>query len=90
LFYNIISEYGIRKVRADRWWREALERKTSLGHADVKLLNKNMNTIKENFVIILHVKRMDRLCGLVVTVPRYIMEMYCVSCEVRTEFIYVM
>jgi ribosomal protein S26 len=32
----------------------------------------------------------DRLCGLVVRVPRYITEMYCVSCEVRTEFIYVM
>jgi hypothetical protein len=32
----------------------------------------------------------DRLCGLVVRVPGYRMEMYCVSCEVRTEFIYVM
>jgi hypothetical protein len=30
------------------------------------------------------------LCGLVVRVPRYGTEMYCVSCEVRTEFIYVM
>jgi hypothetical protein len=29
----------------------------------------------------------DRLCGLVVTVPGYGTEMYCVSCEVRTEFI---
>jgi hypothetical protein len=29
----------------------------------------------------------DRLCGLVVRVPGYIVEMYCVSCEVRTEFI---
>jgi hypothetical protein len=27
----------------------------------------------------------DRLCGLVVRVPSY-----CVSCEVRTEFMYVM
>jgi hypothetical protein len=33
---------------------------------------------------------MDRLCGLVVRVPGYTTEMYCVSCEVRTEFIYVM
>jgi hypothetical protein len=33
---------------------------------------------------------LDRLCGLVVRVPGYGMEMYCVSCEVRTEFIYVM
>jgi hypothetical protein len=32
----------------------------------------------------------DRLCGLVVRVPGYTMEMYCASCEVRTEFIYVM
>jgi hypothetical protein len=32
----------------------------------------------------------DRLCGLVVRVPGYRAEMYCVSCEVRTEFIYVM
>jgi hypothetical protein len=29
-------------------------------------------------------------CGLVVRVPGYTTEMYCVSCEVRTEFIYVM
>jgi hypothetical protein len=28
-----------------------------------------------------------RLCGLVVRVPGYIKEMYCASCEVRTEFI---
>jgi hypothetical protein len=33
---------------------------------------------------------LDCLCGLVVRVPGYIMEMYCVSCEVRTQFIYVM
>jgi hypothetical protein len=29
----------------------------------------------------------DRLCGLVVRVPGYRTEMYCVSCEVQTEFI---
>jgi hypothetical protein len=29
------------------------------------------------------------LCGLVVRVPGYRTEMYCASCEVRTEFIYV-
>jgi hypothetical protein len=33
---------------------------------------------------------MDRLCGLVVRVPGYRTEMYCVSYEVRPEFIYVM
>jgi hypothetical protein len=32
----------------------------------------------------------DRLCGLVVRVLGYVTEVYCVSCEVRTEFIYVM
>jgi hypothetical protein len=32
----------------------------------------------------------DRLCGLVVRVPGYRSEIYCVSCEVRTKFIYVM
>jgi hypothetical protein len=39
-----------------------------------------------------HVERVksDRLCGLVVRVPGYTTEMYCASCEVRTEFIYVM
>jgi hypothetical protein len=30
------------------------------------------------------------LYGLVVRVPGYRTEMYCPSCEVRTEFIYVM
>jgi hypothetical protein len=32
----------------------------------------------------------DRLCGLVVRVPGCRTEMYCVSCEVRTEFMYFM
>jgi hypothetical protein len=32
----------------------------------------------------------DRLCGLAVRVPAYRTETYCASCEVRTEFIYVM
>jgi hypothetical protein len=32
----------------------------------------------------------DRLCGIVVRIPGYKAEMYCASCEVRTEFIYVM
>jgi hypothetical protein len=30
----------------------------------------------------------DRLCGPVVRVPGYRSDMYCVSCEVRTEFMY--
>jgi hypothetical protein len=36
------------------------------------------------------IKKVDRLCGLVVRVLGYTTEMYCVSREVRTEFIYVM
>jgi hypothetical protein len=35
-------------------------------------------------------KKVDRLYGLVVRVPGYRTEMYCIFCEVRTEFIYVM
>jgi hypothetical protein len=35
-------------------------------------------------------KHNDRLCGLVRRVPGYTKEIYCASCEVRTEFIYVM
>jgi hypothetical protein len=31
--------------------------------------------------------KQDRLCDLVAWVPGYTMEMYCASCEVRTEFI---
>jgi hypothetical protein len=34
--------------------------------------------------------RIRDMTGLVVRVPGYTTEMYCVSCEVRTEFIYVM
>jgi hypothetical protein len=31
----------------------------------------------------------DRLCGLVVRVPAYRTEIYCFSCEVRTQYIYI-
>jgi hypothetical protein len=34
--------------------------------------------------------KVDRLYGLVVRVPVHRTEMYCASCEVRTEFMYVM
>jgi hypothetical protein len=37
-----------------------------------------------------YVYAFDRFFGLVVRVPAYITEMYCASCEVRTQFIYVM
>jgi hypothetical protein len=33
--------------------------------------------------------KVDRLCGLVVRAPGYITEMCCVSCDIRTQFIYV-
>jgi hypothetical protein len=36
------------------------------------------------------VHQSDRFCGLVVRVPAYRTEMYCVSCEIRTELMYVM
>jgi hypothetical protein len=39
-----------------------------------------------DFVFVSYVRFSDRLCGLVVRVPGYTTEMYCVSCEVRTEF----
>jgi hypothetical protein len=44
---------------------------------------------KYECVCVMH-KKAGRLSGLVVNVPGYRTEMYCVSCEVRTEFIYVM
>jgi hypothetical protein len=31
----------------------------------------------------------NRLCGLVVRVPGYRAEIYCASCEVQTEYIYI-
>jgi hypothetical protein len=34
--------------------------------------------------------RFGSLCGIVIRVPGCRTEMYCVSCEVRTEFMYVM
>jgi hypothetical protein len=37
----------------------------------------------------IHCIAYDRHCGLVVTVPGYRTELYCTSCEVRTEFIYI-
>jgi hypothetical protein len=43
-----------------------------------------------NVIYVIIIVFIDHLCGLVVRVPGYGTEMYCVSCEVRTEFIYVM
>jgi hypothetical protein len=41
-----------------------------------------------NLYIYVMYKKVDRLCGLVVRVLGCTTEMYCVSCEVRTEFIH--
>jgi hypothetical protein len=38
----------------------------------------------------LQLQLLARLCGLVVRVPGYTTEMYCASCGVQTEFMYVM
>jgi hypothetical protein len=43
-----------------------------------------------SFSLVFMQKKVDLLCGLVVRVPGYRTEMYCVSCEVRNELIYVM
>jgi hypothetical protein len=43
-----------------------------------------------NWIYVCYVKKVDRLCGLVGRVLGSRTEMYCASCEVRTEFIYVM
>jgi hypothetical protein len=47
-------------------------------------------TFKSSFVVYVLRKIRDHLCGLVVRVRGYRTEMYCASCEVRTEFLYVM
>jgi hypothetical protein len=41
-------------------------------------------------IFLSHDASFDSLCGLVVRVPGYRTEIYCVSCQVRTEFMYVM
>jgi hypothetical protein len=66
----------------------------SLNHKNTARLhyrNSQQTTFRE--IIAVYFKNLktlnDRLCGLVVRVPGCRTEMYCVSCEVRTEFIYV-
>jgi hypothetical protein len=41
-------------------------------------------------VLFMYWLEVDLVCGLVVRVPGYRTEIYCASCEVRTEFICVM
>jgi hypothetical protein len=48
---------------------------------DVKLFHLNFKNI-----YLPNPSSRDRLCGLLIRVPGYRTEMYCASCEVRTEF----
>jgi hypothetical protein len=53
------------------------------------LLDKLTKSFSVVYYIIVSVN-LNRLFGLVVRVPGYKTEMYCASCEVQTEFMYVM
>jgi hypothetical protein len=60
----------------------------TIAHRDFlynKYNNNNNNNNNNN-----HNNLQDRICGLVARAPGYWTEIYCASCEVRTEFIYVM
>jgi hypothetical protein len=50
----------------------------------------SVTCLKREFGVLFNIDRMrlDRLCGLVVTVPGDRTEMYCASCDVRIQFIY--
>jgi hypothetical protein len=48
----------------------------------------NFASLISHFILLIGTER--NCSGLVVRVPGYRTEMYCVSCEVQTEFIYVM
>jgi hypothetical protein len=50
----------------------------------------NVAIVRERAQYFTGIKQETGLCGLAVRVPVYRTEMYCVSCEVRTEFIYIM
>jgi hypothetical protein len=41
------------------------------------------------YIFYIYVVNADRLSGIVVRVPGYRTDMYCVSCEVRSEYIYI-
>jgi hypothetical protein len=56
---------------------------------DLKTSGKNKRLKERRSIYVAGINH-DHLCGLVVRVPGYTTEMYCDSCEVRTEFIYVM
>jgi hypothetical protein len=60
------------------------------GDVDWIGLAKDRNRWKALVNSVLNLVVYGRLCGLVVRVPGYTTDMYCASCEVQTEFIYVM
>jgi hypothetical protein len=77
-------------------WTKRLNAQTKLTLLLCPLVHKNwsstlynLNCTKNGWMnhIFLLLVSIDRLCGLVVRVPGYRTEMYCVFCEVRTEFI---
>jgi hypothetical protein len=60
------------------------------GHGETSEVRRSRQTEREGRDYRGKAEEIDRLCGVVVRVPGYTTEMYCASCEVRTEFIYVM
>jgi hypothetical protein len=90
MYKKVDQEYGRRDQ--SRWPRGilypqklAITSPTSGGRS-VGIVNSRTQTME----FVCFYKKVDLLCGLVVRVPDYRPEMYCDSCEVRTEFIYVM
>jgi hypothetical protein len=72
--------------------------KLKVPKARISCRSTDLNLSKLNSIAVKHINiifpnyssNFDRLCCLVVRVPGCITEIYCVSFEVRTEFIYVM
>jgi hypothetical protein len=50
----------------------------------------NVNIKIDETTIFIFFVEFDCLCGLVIRIPGYRTVIYCASCEVRTEFRYVM
>jgi hypothetical protein len=84
--------------RSERTLRDEIVFSLSLNKSLVSEAFKNFKETQSSFrswksiniFYLYYYVRRDHLCGLVVRVPGYRNDMYCVSCEVRTEFIYVM
>jgi hypothetical protein len=96
---SILIAFPVCPVSYTCLYLHTLKRKLILrpGTVLTSLANKpNRGVAYQNFLFyvyfrfLLQSSQADCLCGLEVRVPGYRMEMYCVSCEVRTEFIYVM